>query len=200
MRSVDTGSLRSGAEVRPVAALRMLLGALLPVFLFWPVQAAADIWLLIDTEARTLQVRDGNEVLRSYGNIAIGRGGTSQRRSVGDDRTPLGTFRISSIRTQTRYHRFFGISFPALDDARRAQAAGQISEADLAAIRRAHELGQEPPSSTPLGGNIGIHGVGGGDSRIHEDFNWTDGCIALSNEQIDELAQWVRLRMTVVIL
>jgi murein L,D-transpeptidase YafK len=161
---------------------------------------AAETWLLIDTGERVLQVMDGEQAVRRFDNIAIGRGGAASRRARGDTQTPLGTFRISSIRKETRYHRFFGISFPALDDARRAQAAGQISEADLAAIRRAHELGQEPPSSTPLGGNIGIHGLGEGDPRIHADFNWTDGCIALSNEQIDELAQWVRLRMTVVIL
>lgn len=200
MRTVHIGRSRSGMAFRAGVVLCLRFGALLPVFLLWPSQAAAEIWLLIDTAERTLQVRDGNEVLRSYDNIAIGNGGASRVRSLGDGRTPLGTFRISSIRKETRYHRFFGISFPALDDARRAQAAGQISEADLAAIRRAHELGQEPPSSTPLGGNIGIHGLGEGDPRIHADFNWTDGCIALSNEQIDELAQWVRLRMTVVIL
>jgi murein L,D-transpeptidase YafK len=170
------------------------------MLLLWPALAAADTWLLIDTADRSLQVMDGEQVLRRFENIAIGSNGAAGRRALGDNQTPLGTFRISSIRAQTRYHRFFGISFPALDDARRAQAAGQISEADLAAIRRAHELGQEPPSSTPLGGNIGIHGLGGGDPRIHADFNWTDGCVALSNEQIDELAQWVRLRMTVVIL
>jgi murein L,D-transpeptidase YafK len=196
MRSVLFRRRGGGAEIRPAALLCALLSALL----LRPAQAVADTWLLIDTEARTLQVRNGSEVLRSYDNIAIGRGGTTQRRAVGDNRTPLGTFRISSIRATTRYHRFFGLSYPALDDARRARARGQISEADLAAIRRAHELGLEPPSSTPLGGNIGIHGLGAGDPGIHEDFNWTDGCIALTNEQVDELAQWVRPRMTVVIL
>jgi murein L,D-transpeptidase YafK len=165
-----------------------------------PAQAAADTWLLIDTADRSLQVMDGEQVLRRFENIAIGSNGAASRRALGDNQTPLGTFRISTIREETRYHRFFGISYPALDDARRAHAAGRISDAELASIRRAHELGLEPPSSTPLGGNIGIHGLGNGDPRVHEDFNWTDGCVALTNEQADELAHWVRLRMTVVIL
>ena len=164
-----------------------------------PALPAADTWLLIDTEARTLQLWDGETVLRTFENIAIGSGGASHNRSVGDQATPLGTFRISSIREETRYHRFFALNFPALDDAIRAYARGQITEADLEAIRHAHEQGEEPPSSTPMGGNIGIHGLGSGDPRIHEDFNWTDGCIALTNEQVDELAQWVRPRMTVII-
>ena len=174
----------------------LLCGALLSA----PVPAAAETWLLIDTGERTLQVMDGEQAVRRYDNIAIGRNGAASRRALGDNQTPLGAFRISSIRKETRYHRFFGISYPALDDALRAHASGKIDDTELATIRRAHELGQEPPSSTPLGGNIGIHGLGTGDPRVHQDFNWTDGCIALTNEQVDELAQWVRLRMTVVIL
>jgi lipoprotein-anchoring transpeptidase ErfK/SrfK len=40
---------------------------------------------------------------------------------------------------------------------------------------------------------IGIHGLGNGDPLIHEEFNWTDGCIALTNEEVDELASWIHL-------
>ena len=187
----------SSCSSRRGVAARLLLG--LGLLLVSQVLAAADTWLLIDTEARTLQVWDGEQVLRTYENIAIGSAGAAPRRMLGDQQTPLGTFRISGIREETRYHRFFAINYPALDDAIRAYEAGRISEGDLASIRRAHEQGLEPPSSTPLGGNIGIHGLGNGDPRIHEDFNWTDGCIALTNEQVDELAYWVRPRMTVVI-
>jgi murein L,D-transpeptidase YafK len=179
-------------------AARLLLAACCAL-LSAPALPAAETWLLIDTEARTLQLWDGETVLRTWENIAIGSGGASHNRSLGDQATPLGTFRIAGIRKETKYHRFFALSYPALDDARRAYARGQISAADLDAIRRAHEQGLEPPSSTPMGGNIGIHGLGSGDPGIHEDFNWTDGCIALTNEQVDELAQWVRPRMTVII-
>lgn len=184
--------LRRARSASRIAAAGFLL-------LLAPALSAAETWLLIDTEARTLQLWDGETVVRTWDNIAIGKGGASHSRSLGDQATPLGTFRISSIRKETRYHRFFALNYPALDDARRAFARGQISEADLDAIRRAHEQGLEPPSSTPMGGNIGIHGLGSGDPRIHEDFNWTDGCIALTNEQVDELAHWVRPRMTVII-
>ncbi|MGK2927054.1 MAG: L,D-transpeptidase family protein [Lysobacterales bacterium] len=184
------------ALCRTLLLCLFLWATLLPA----PVAATADTWLLIDSAERTLQVMDGEQVVRRFENIAIGSNGAAGRRVLGDRQTPLGTFRISSIRKETRYHRFFGINFPALDDAMRAHVSDKIDDAELAAIRRAHELGEEPPSSTPLGGNIGIHGLGTGDPRVHEDFNWTDGCIALTNEQVDELAQWVRLRMTVVIL
>jgi murein L,D-transpeptidase YafK len=196
MRSGFFNGRRNGAATGRWAPLCAWLCALLLA----PGQAAAETWILIDTRERTLQVLDGEQIVRRYENIAIGQSGAAPRRALGDNQTPLGTFRISSIREETRYHRFFGISYPALDDALRAHRSGKISDADMAAIRRAHELGLEPPPSTPLGGNIGIHGLGGGDPRVHEDFNWTNGCIALTNEQVDDLAGWVRLRMTVVIL
>jgi murein L,D-transpeptidase YafK len=179
-------------------AVARFLTACCALLLAAPV-AAADTWLLIDTRERTLEVRDGEDVVRIYENIAIGSNGAAHRRMLGDEQTPLGTFRISAIRKETRYHRFFALNYPALDDALRAYDSGQITKDDLESIRYAHEHGLEPPSSTPLGGNIGIHGLGNGDPRVHEDFNWTDGCIALTNEQVDELAQWIRPRMTVII-
>lgn len=160
---------------------------------------AADTWLLVDTRDRTLQVWSGDLLQKSYDNIAIGSAGAARTRLKGEPITPLGSFRIASIRKKTRYHRFFALNYPALDHAIRAHAEGGISGSDLATIRYAHEHGLEPPSSTPLGGNIGIHGIGTGDPRIHEHFNWTDGCIALTNEQIDDLAQWVHPRMIVII-
>jgi murein L,D-transpeptidase YafK len=176
---------------------------LLALALLAPLAAGAaggpDTWLLIDTEARTLQIYDGESLVHTYENIAIGSNGAAHRRMLGDEQTPLGTFRIARIREETRYHRFFALNYPALDDALRAYEDGRISKNDLEAIRHAQEQGLEPPSSTPLGGNIGIHGLGKGDPKVHEDFNWTDGCIALTNEQVDDLALWIRPQMTVVI-
>ena len=55
----------------------------------------------------------------------------------------------------------------------------------------AHQLHQIPPQNTPLGGQIGIHGLGNADERIHKVFDWTHGCIALTNPQIDQLSQWI---------
>ena len=161
--------------------------------------SAAERWLLVDTGQRMLSVMEGERPLHSFENISIGRDGAARTRLLGGQQTPLGTYRISSLRETTRYHRFFGINYPSLQDALRAHRAGLITEADVAAIRLAQESGREPPFSTALGGNIGIHGLGEGDPDVHADFNWTDGCIAVTNEQADELAAWVRVGMTVVI-
>jgi hypothetical protein len=66
-----------------------------------------------------------------------------------------------------------------------------INEGQYKRIVRAQELGQIPPQDTPLGGQIGIHGLGSADARVHEVFDWTHGCIALTNSQIDHLSQLV---------
>jgi len=56
-----------------------------------------------------------------------------------------------------------------------------------------------PPQNTPLGGRIGIHGLGHGDLTVHRQFDWTKGCIALTNPEIERLAHWVQVGTRVVI-
>lgn len=171
-------------------------------FPFAPVGATAqagETWLLIDTRQGTLSVMDGERVRRSYRNIAIGRAGTTTDKRRNDEKTPLGEFRIVRIDPDSHFHRFFGFDYPSLEQAERALAAGAIDGRQYLRIRQALREAKAPPQQTALGGYIGIHGVGAGDPQIHEDFNWTSGCIALTNEQVDDLAGWVRLGMRVVV-
>jgi hypothetical protein len=147
----------------------------------------------------TLTVMEGDQVRRTYANISIGRGGTIRDKRRNDDKTPLGEFHIARIAVDTPFHRFYGFDYPTLDQARSALQAGVIDQHQYAQIRTALRANGIPPQSTPLGGFIGIHGVGAGDVRIHGDFNWTNGCIALTNEQIDDLAQWIGIGTRVVI-
>lgn len=167
-----------------------------------PVSATAqagETWLLVDTTNKTLSVMDGDRVRRRYGNISIGRAGTTPDKRMYDDKTPLGEFHIARIAGDSPFHRFFGFDYPSLEQAGRALEAGDIDGRQYLRIRQALRQDQMPPQKTPLGGYIGIHGVGAGDPRIHEDFNWTSGCIALTNDQVDDLAAWVRLGMRVVV-
>ena len=161
--------------------------------------AEPEDWLLIDTTESTLSVMRGETAVETFAGISIGRAGATWMKSVGDQRTPLGSYRLYEIRDSDRYYRFLALDYPSLSDATNAWRAGRIDAEELAAIRSAHERGFPPPASTSLGGHIGIHGIGEGDARIHEDYNWTDGCIALDNAQIDALLERVRPGMTVVI-
>jgi len=86
-----------------------------------------------------------------------------------------------------------GLTYPDQPTADRALQDGRISEAQWQDIRRAHEAGKTPSQHTPLGGYIGIHGLGRGDMDVHQQYNWTNGCVALTNKQIDQLLKWVRI-------
>lgn len=155
--------------------------------------AAGEIWVDIDTGSRSLAVMDDDVVMRMFENISVGRNGVTTEKVVKDRRTPLGSYRVRRINKESRFRLYFGFDYPTLRQAQDAFRAGRISYDQLKVIRKAHYLQQEPPFDTPLGGLIGIHGIGNGDARIHEDYDWTDGCIAVTNQEIDELAQWLRL-------
>ena len=158
-----------------------------------------DTWILVDTRKMTLSVLEGNTVRRTYKKIAIGRDGTTTDKKQGDDKTPLGEFHLVRIAPKTPFHRFFGLDYPTVGYAERALQAGTIGLDHYVAIRQAFQIGDIPPQETPLGGYLGIHGVGKGDPAIHTDFNWTHGCIALTNQQIDDLSGWVHIGMRVVV-
>lgn len=175
-----------------------VIGALLILML--PVSASAneiwnspsEIWVDVDTTEHTLTVMQGDQIKRIFENIAIGRYGTTLNKRTLDDKTPLGTFRIGWINEKSRYHRFFGLDYPDRETAWRALEDNIISEETWLSILHAVNQGRTPPQNTELGGYIGIHGIGNGDPEIHDQFHWTNGCIALTNKQIDQLGEWLK--------
>jgi len=158
-----------------------------------------DVWLLVDTERRILKVMAGDEPQEVFTQIAIGRNGAGFTKARGDDKTPLGEYRIGWINENSKFHRFFGFTYPNLDNAKRAYQQGMIGESTFRSILRASMDEAVPPQDTPLGGQIGIHGLGSANPLVHEEFDWTHGCIAMTNQQIDRLTQWVKKGTLVVI-
>ena len=156
------------------------------------VRADNGIWIDVDTSTHTLSVMQGNAIQTVFKNVAIGRYGTTWSKMTKDDKTPLGRFRVGWINEKSRYYRFFGLNYPNLDTAKRALDENRINEETWLSILEAKSMGKTPPQNTPLGGHIGIHGIGRGDQEIHEEYNWTNGCIALTNAQIDQLGKWIK--------
>lgn len=156
-------------------------------------------WVLVDTRRDTVSVMNGDRPVEVFYNIAIGSGGAGFKRQRGDQVTPRGVFRIGWINWNSRFKAFFGLDYPNREYADRAYQQGLISDSDYSNIRYALNLGTTPPQDTALGGSIGIHGVGAGDPFIHARYNWTSGCIALNNDQIDHFARWVNIGTTVEI-
>lgn len=151
------------------------------------------IRIIIDTNALTLKVMQGNQETLSFSDIAIGRSGTAVEKRRGDHKTPLGHFAIGWITDNTSYHRFFGILYPGKNYAASAYMSGLLDKKTWDRIRQAYAAGRRPPQDTILGGSLGIHGLGRGNKKIHEQLNWTNGCVALTNEQIDRLTAWIKI-------
>ena len=156
-------------------------------------------WVLVDTNTKTLKVMIGDNTLEIFDNVAFGSSGVGIKNYRGDHKTPVGVFRVGWVNERSRFNYFIGLDYPNLEYADRAYRQRRIDDSTYYAIRGALEKGYTPPQDTSLGGSIGIHGLGAGDPRVHTDFNWTDGCVALDNQQIMRLAQWVEIGTRVVI-
>lgn len=171
--------------------MKQIFALLLSGLLSTTALAEKDIWLLVDTKAQNLSVNKGDKTLEVLENIAIGKNGAGVKEHIGDNVTPLGDYRIGWIDTKSAYQLFMGINYPSEGDARNALKKGLIKDHQYEAIAAAEDRGRIPPQNTPLGGRIGIHGLGRADPKIHSKMNWTKGCIALTNQQIMRLAHWV---------
>lgn len=122
--------------------------------------------------------------------IALSRA-RGPKRAMGDQRMPEGEYRISGPPRTSRFHRFIPFDYPSRADADRALAEKRIDTGTHEAIARAHAKRRMPPQDTPLGGVLGIHGEGTrwrGDLKL----NWTEGCVAVTDAAIEQLARIVR--------
>lgn len=161
--------------------------------------ASHESWLLIDSATATLSVMRGTQVIRRFDDVAFGRLGTQPVHFQGDTSTPLGEFRIDGINSSSHYTLFFSLNYPTHQHAKLARDQGKLTLEQYLAIFNAELEGHPPPYTTPLGGMIGIHGLGAAPLAMHRKYNWTRGCVALDNQQIRALSAYVRVGMRVVI-
>ncbi len=126
--------------------------------------------VLIEKKARRLTLLNKGQQISTY-KVALGRKPLGAKEREGDNRTPEGIYTIDSRNNKSRYHLSLHISYPNPKD-----------------IHRAKTLGVSP------GGNIMIHGIMNGLGWIggfHRWLDWTKGCIAVTNPEIDEIARLV---------
>ena len=133
------------------------------------IEPKVDHVLLVKTKHRLLLL-SGDHVVKSY-RVALGRGGLGPKRRQGDGRTPEGLYRIDHRNPASKYHLALHISYPESTDKQRAQ-----------------RLGVSP------GGDIMIHGLPPEYSwvgRKHLLSDWTEGCIAVTDSEIEEIWELV---------
>ncbi|MDI4639030.1 MULTISPECIES: L,D-transpeptidase family protein [Halomonadaceae] len=158
-----------------------------------------ELWLLIDQSSSSLRIYRGERMLERFAPVSVGRGGVKRLRRQGDSSTPSGVFRINRVKFDSDFHIFLGIDFPTAEHAREAWEAGMMTAREYGDFMSDLRRTGAPPQDTVLGGYIGIHGLGEADPEIHRRFNWTQGCVAVTNSQIDHLADMVTIGTRVVI-
>lgn len=109
---------------------------------------------------RSMQLISEERILKSY-SFELGFAPTEHKEIEGDGRTPEGAYVINRRNPNSRYHLSLGISYPNRND-----------------VAHARSLGRSP------GGDIFIHGTP--DSFLGKD-DWTWGCIAVTNEEMEEI-------------
>jgi len=164
-----------------------------------PAPVAAESYLEVDAKSRIIRLCKGTEVVNQFQQIRLGTAGAGLKKRVGDGITPVGAFTVGWINNRSKFRVFIGINYPSLSYATSGLAAGKITQQEFKQIEAALIGNKRPPQNTALGGMIGIHGVGNGSIKVHRMLNWTDGCIALENNQIRELAKLVYPGMKVII-
>lgn len=158
-----------------------------------------ETWVKVDLSARVLRVYKGYVPVKTLSHIAFGASGSEALRLQGSNQTPVGEFRVDRINHQSRYRLFFGIDYPNKAVADQALEKGLIGQRDHQYIHRYIDRHGKAPADTVLGGYIGIHGLGQSDREIHELFDWTQGCVAVTNEEIDALSRYIGLGTRVII-
>jgi len=126
--------------------------------------------VLIEKKERRLTLLSKGEVIKTY-KIALGGNPVGPKERQGDNKTPEGTYIIDSRNRNSDYHLSLHISYPSEKDKTRAK-----------------ELNVSP------GGNVMIHGIKNGLSSVgafHAEVDWTKGCIALTDEEMEELDKLV---------
>lgn len=127
--------------------------------------AKADSILILKKD-HLLELISNGKVIRTY-HVALGRGGLAPKQQEGDARTPEGYYVIDTRNAASHYHKALHISYPSPEDRNRAT-----------------RMGVSP------GGAIMIHGLPNGMSLIgsaHRLYDWTLGCIAVTDSEIDEI-------------
>ena len=157
--------------------------------------------LVISRATQELKVMNGNRVVKLF-HIAYGKGGNGAKRKLGDKKTPLGVYKIIKFKVDSRFHYFMQLDYPNLLDAWYGYKNKIISATEFKNITTAIKHNKVAPQDTKLGGYIGIHGLGDTTEQklaIHSEINWTQGCIAITNEEINDLKKYVTIGTRVII-
>lgn len=122
--------------------------------------------VFVDKSERRLQLLSGDKVIKSY-HIALGGNPIGHKQQEGDQRTPTGSYTLDYKNEKSGYHRSMHVSYPNATDKANAKSRG-----------------------VSPGGAIMIHGQKNGFgalAMLNQQRDWTAGCIAVTNDEMDEI-------------
>ena len=135
--------------------------------------------ILVEKSKRLLHIYSNDKLLKTY-KISLGKNPVGAKKYAGDNKTPEGKYYIDKKIRNSSYHKTLQISYPNEKDKKETSKSGKNP-----------------------GGQIGIHGLKNNEKKIrniHLKSDWTMGCIALTNEEIDELFDIVEIGTIVEIV
>lgn len=151
----------------------------------------SDPRIVIKKRERILELYDGERLVKTYP-VGLGFAPDGDKEKQGDGKTPEGDFYIFVKNPKSKFHLSLGLSYPSKEDAERGLAAGLITKSQHDQIFKAIDNAKMPPQQTALGGEIYIHGGG-------SDRDWTWGCIALTDGDIEEIYSVVNVGAKITI-
>lgn len=130
-----------------------------------PVRFSADS-IVVEKTMRRMTLWVGGMPVRTY-DVALGANPVGHKERAGDNRTPEGLYRIDARNPNSKYHLGLRVSYPNAQDVARAKAQGVAP-----------------------GGDIMLHGLPNGQGRVgtlHKAYDWTNGCVAVTDDEIEEI-------------
>jgi murein L,D-transpeptidase YafK len=150
--------------------------------------------IIVKKSQRILELYSNDRLVRTY-KIALGSNPNEDKQIEGDGSTPLGEFYVYTKNDKSKFYLSLGLSYPNIEDAKRGLRDGLITQEEHDAIINAIVEKKMPPQNTKLGGEIYIHG-----GTVGKQTDWTQGCVALYNNDIKELYDAVPVQTPVVIM
>jgi murein L,D-transpeptidase YafK len=151
--------------------------ALLILALATPAYADVDL-VKVDKSEKSMILLDGDKIVREF-HVVFGANPKGHKQQEGDEKTPEGEYTLDYKKEDSSFYRAMHISYPNETDIKNAKARG-----------------------VSAGGYIMVHGQRnslGWLSLIAQSYNWTNGCIALTNSEMDEFMELVNVGTKILI-
>ncbi|MDF2633726.1 MAG: ErfK/YbiS/YcfS/YnhG family protein [Pelosinus sp.] len=163
--------------------------------------AQQETVVLVEKSVNKMTVFYQGKPLKSFLCVSgVNAQGDKQRQ--GDNRTPEGQFFITDKELLNNHpylgQKWMGLSYPDPAHAQKGIDNNLISLNQYQEIVSANDQKVQPPQNTALGGWIGIHG--GREDLTKEKINWTEGCLALQDKDLEELYKMVQYGTPVIIV